>query len=117
MRSELVTAMTINTYNADLNQMNGLVGLVAYVPTSGDLFSVKGGNHKLMESALNQSRRLYETAPSCTQSRQRIQRKQKQITTVISNGETMELLSNEESLGEYDIVILAAPLQQCRIQF
>ena len=117
MRSELVTAMTINTYNADLNEMNGLVGLVAYVPTSGDLFSVKGGNHKLMESALYQSRRLYEAAPSCNRSRQRIERKQKQITTVISDGETMELLSNEESLGKYDIVILAAPLQQCRIQF
>jgi prenylcysteine oxidase/farnesylcysteine lyase len=117
MRSELVTAMTINTYNADLNEMNGLVGLVAYVPTSGELFSVKGGNNKLMESALHQSRRLYETASTCKQSKQRIQRHQKQVTTVISNGETIELLSNEDSLGEYDIVILAAPLQQCRIQF
>ena len=117
MRSELVTAMTINTYNADLNEMNGLVGLVSYVPSSGELFSVKGGNNKLMESALYQSRRLYETAPKCEQSKERIQRQQKQVTTVISNGDTMELLSNEDSLGEFDVVILAAPLQQCRIQF
>ena len=29
----------------------------------------------------------------------------------------MELLSNDESLGEYDIVILAAPLQMSRIKF
>ena len=117
MRSELLTAMTINTYNADLHEMNGLVGLVAYVPTSGELFSVKGGNNKLMESALHQSRRLYETASTCKQSKQRIQRQQQQVTTVISNGDTMELLSNEDSLGDYDIVILAAPLQQCRVQF
>ena len=117
MRSELVTAMTINTYNADLNEMNGLVGLVAYVPSSGELFSVKGGNNKLMESALRQSRRLYETTSTCKQSKQRIQRQQKQVTTVISNGDTMELLSDEVSLGEFDIVILAAPLQQSRVQF
>ena len=117
MRSELVTAMTINTYNADLNEMNGLVGLVSYVPSSGELFSVKGGNNKLIESALHQARRLYETTSTCKHSKQRIHRQQKQITTVISNGDTMELLSNEESLGEFDIVILAAPLQQCRIQF
>jgi prenylcysteine oxidase/farnesylcysteine lyase len=117
MRSELVTAMTINTYNADLNEMNGLVGLVSYVPSSGELFSVKGGNNKLIESAMHQSRRLYETASNCKHSTQRIQWQQKQITTVISNGDTMELLSNEESLGEFDIVILAAPLQQCRVQF
>jgi len=117
MRSELVTAMTINTYNADLNDMNGLVGLVAYVPTSGELFSVKGGNNKLMQSALYQSRILYESASACKESKERIQRKQAKVTAVISNGETMELLSNEDSLGEFDIVILAAPLQQCRIQF
>ncbi len=117
MRSELVTAMTINTYNADLNEMNGLVGLVAYVPSSGELFSVKGGNNKLMESALRQSRRLYETTSTCKQSKQRIQRQQKQVTTVISNGDTMELLTEEGSLGEFDIVILAAPLQQSRVQF
>lgn len=116
MRSELVTAITINTYNADLNAMNGLVGLVAYVPTSGELFSIKGGNNKLMESALHQSRKHYNSS-ICKSSERRIQRKQKIVTTVISNGDAMELLSNEESLGQFDVVILAAPLQMSRIRF
>ncbi len=75
------------------------------------------GNNKLIESALHQARRLYETTTTCKHSKQRIQWQQKQITTVISNGDTMELLSNEDSLDEFDIVILAAPLQQCRILF
>ena len=80
MRSELVTGMTINTYNQDLNEMNGLVGLVSYVPANGgDLFSIKGGNHLLMESALWQAREIYNTS-SCTSistssnNRERIQR-------------------------------------------
>lgn len=118
LRSELVTAMTINTYNKDLNEMNGLVGLVAYIPSSGgELFSIEGGNHKLMESALQQAKKTYDSSSICKSPKERIQRKQKQVTTVISNGDTMELLSGEDSLGHFDVVILAAPLQMCRIQF
>eukprot|EP00970_Alexandrium_tamarense_P010342 scaffold2071_cov190-Alexandrium_tamarense.AAC.34 len=104
LRSELVTAMAINTYNQDLNQLNGR-----------DLFSIEGGNHKLMDSALYQAAKLYES--SKCEPKQRIQRHQKQITAVVSDENSMELLSNEESLGTFDIVILAAPLQQSRIQF
>ncbi len=116
MRSELVTAMTINTYNQDLNQMNGLVGLVAYVPAGGELFSIEGGNHQLMESALYQSRELYD-ASTCKSTQDRIQRHQKTITTVVASENSMELYEDGESLGSFDIVILAAPLQMCRIQF
>jgi len=115
LRSEVVTAMAINTYNQDLNQLNGLVGLVSYVPAGRDLFSIEGGNHKLMDSALYQAAKLYES--SKCEPKQRIQRHQKQITAVVSDENSMELLSNEESLGTFDIVILAAPLQQSRIQF
>ncbi|KAL7459583.1 hypothetical protein ACHAWC_011672 [Mediolabrus comicus] len=116
LRSELVTAMTLNTYNKDLNEMNGLVGLVAYVP-GGEIFSIKGGNHKLMESALQQAKKTYDSSSICKSPKERIQHKQKQVTTVISDGEKMELLSGEDSLGHFDVVILAAPLQMCRIQF
>lgn len=41
----------------------------------------------------------------------------KRVTSVIAKMETMQLFSGEESLGDYDVVILAAPLQQSRISF
>ena len=109
--------MTLNTYNQDLNEMNGLVGLVAYVPVGGELFSIEGGNHQLMESALFQSKEIYNSS-NCTSSQQRIQRQQKKITTVVGSESTMEIFGeNGESLGGYDVVVLAAPLQQSRIHF
>jgi len=124
MRSELVTGMTINTYNQDLNEMNGLVGLVSYVPANGggELFSIEGGNHLLMESALWQAREIYNTSfctsTSPSSNKPRIQRYQKTITTVVAREKYMELYAEGfELLGQFDIVILAAPLQQCRIQF
>ena len=96
--------------------MNGLAGLVAYVPAREKLFSVRGGNHQLIDSALFQSKGIYESS-TCQSSQHRIQRHQKQITTVIASEKSMELYAKQESLGKFDIVILAAPLQQCQIQF
>lgn len=101
------------------------MGLVAYVSVGGDLFSVQGGNYKLMESALRQAKNIYDSSPCRTYSLSspQIQRYQKQITTVISHDNTMELFGlgansqQESSLGEFDIVILAAPLQQSRVKF
>lgn len=116
VESELVSAITLNTYNQDLNQMNGLVGLVAYVPAGGEIFSIQGGNYQLMESALYQSKEIYDSS-SCKSSPQRIQRHQKKITTVVASENSIELYEDQESLGIYDVVILAAPLQQSRIKF
>jgi prenylcysteine oxidase/farnesylcysteine lyase len=118
MRAELLSAMTINTYNQDLNQMNGLVGLAAYISAVGAVFSIQGGNHQLMESALHQAHELYDSS-SCnsTSSKVRIQRHQKLITSVVASENSIELFEGTESLGGYDIVILATPLQQCRTQF
>ena len=118
LRSELVTGMTINTYNQDLNEMNGLVGLVAYVPAGGELFSIKGGNHLLMESALWQAKQIYDLS-NCksSENQQRIQMHQRKISTVVASESSLELYEGTESLGKFDVVILAAPLQQAQIQF
>lgn len=118
LRSELVTGMTINTYNQDLNEMNGLVGLVAYVPAGGELFCIKGGNHQLMESALWQAKKIYDSS-NCksSENQQRIQMHQRKISTVVASESSLELYEGTESLGKFDVVILAAPLQQARIQF
>jgi hypothetical protein len=121
LRSELLSGVTLNTYNQDLNQMNGLVGLVSYVPVGNELFQVKGGNHRLMVSALRQAQLSYEMSSSCTSvgnsSRRRIHRQRGRITTVVSSDDSMELFEDDKSLGKFNIVILAAPLQQCRINF
>ena len=79
------------------------------------MFSVEGGNYKLMNSAIKQAKKMYHNS-NCTPS-SRVQRRQKTITTIISSEESIELLSHDESLGAFDIVILAAPLQMCRIKF
>ncbi len=117
MRAELLSAMAINTYNQDLNQMNGLVGLAAYISAVGEVFSIEGGNHQLMESALHQAKAFYHASTCSSPSRVRIQRLQKTITTVVASENSMELFEGTESLGNFDIVILAAPLQHCRIVF
>lgn len=116
IRAELLTAMTLNTYNQDLNQMNGLVGLAAYISAVGEVFSIEGGNYQLMESALHQANQIYDTS-SCSSPGRRVQRIQKLITTVVASENSMELFEGTVSLGNFDIVILAAPLQHCRIQF
>lgn len=80
------------------------------------MFSVEGGNYKLMNSAIKQAHNMYEIS-NCKATSDKVQRHQKTVTTVISSEESMQLLSEDGSLGEFDIVILAAPLQMCRIKF
>lgn len=116
MRAELLTAMTLNTYNQDLKQMNGLVGLAAYISVVGEVFSIEGGNHQLLGSAMHQAKMIYDTS-TCPSSQSRIQWHQNTITTVVASENSMEIFEGTESLGEYDVIILATPLQQCRIQF
>ena len=128
LRSELLTGITLNTYNQDLNQMNGLAGLVSYVPAGGRVFSVGGGNHRLMESALRQARWTYGNS-SCggPPPSRRVVRRRGVVTTVVAGETSMELFEDDDrddaaagakrSLGRYDVVILAAPMQMCRVRF
>ena len=46
-----------------------------------------------------------------------IQHIRKRVTTVIGNLEGMEVFFNMESLSQFDVVILAAPIQQSWIAF
>ena len=54
--------MTLNTYNQGLNEMNGLMGLVAFVLSGGKLFRTKEGNYQLMKSALSQANEIYDAS-------------------------------------------------------
>ena len=99
--------------------MNGLSGLVSFVPTKGSLFSVEGGNYRLVESGLNQARATRrQKCIDRSEHEQQVRHIAREVTAVIGDLDTgMELFSGEESQGCYDLVILAAPLQHCNIDF
>ena len=119
IRNELLSAVTINTYNQEVTRMNGLSGLVSFVPTKGELFSVKGGNYKLVESALNQARtRRKLQCGDGSKHEQQVRHLEREVTAVVGDlDQGMEVFSGEESQGHYDLVILAVPLQHCNIDF
>ena len=119
IRNELLSAVTINTYNQEVTRMNGLSGLVSFVPTKGELFSVEGGNYKLIESALNQARtRRKQQCRDRSMYEQQVRHVASEVTAVVGDlDQGMEIFSGEKSQGRYDVVILAAPLQHCNIDF
>lgn len=118
IRTELLSAATINNYNQPTNRMNGLSGLVSFIPTKGKLFSVEGGNYQLIGSALRQAQSIRSSACKGQDGRQKINHIAREVTTVIGDLETgMELFSGGESLGNYEVVILASPLQHSGIDF
>mmetsp|Transcript_12999 Transcript_12999/g.28112 ORF Transcript_12999/g.28112 Transcript_12999/m.28112 type:complete len:607 (-) Transcript_12999:27-1847(-) len=118
IRTELLSAASINNYNQATNQMNGLSGLVSFIPTKGKLFGVEGGNYQLIGSALKQAQSTRSSECKEKGNKKNIKHVAKEVTTVIGDLETgMELFSGEESLGNYDVVILAAPLQHCGTDF
>jgi len=86
------------------------------VPTASKIFAVCEGNGMIPISAFSQAKKVLKNR--CNGSKRKIEHIAKRVTTVIANADGMlELRSGDESHGEYDIVILAAPLQQCRISF
>jgi len=123
LRDELLTAVNLCNYNQENSNLNGLVGLISFVPTKGQLFSIAGGNNKLIKSAFQQAQLTF--SQTCQDDKNKnqsndqniLQHVQKQITTVISDTEKFELWSGQELMGNFDVIILAAPIQQCQISF
>ena len=132
-----LTGITLNAYNQDLNQMNGFVGLMSYVPAGENVFGVRGGNHRLMESALRQARWTYGNS-TCggPTPRRRVRRRRSIVATVVASEHSMELFEDDDddgddaaaaaaaagpkkkrSLGECDVVVLAAPMQMSQVRF
>lgn len=131
LRKELLTAINLCNYNQLNSQLNGLVGLVSFVPSSGELFSVLGGNKQLTYSAFQQAKTRRAGDSHCLKDLKQkdghdvYKHVQRKVTTIVSDSEKFELWSegdkdgNKEKihLGDFDVVILACPLQQSRIQF
>jgi len=117
-RKELLTAMNLCNNNQPNSQMNGFSGFTNYMSTTGQIFSIEGGNYHLIQSAFRQAQAQYNRT-SCMSSagKEIIRHVQKKVTSVISGPKQMELWSGKEELGKFDIVIVAAPLQFSQISF
>mmetsp|Transcript_14751 Transcript_14751/g.21967 ORF Transcript_14751/g.21967 Transcript_14751/m.21967 type:complete len:606 (-) Transcript_14751:118-1935(-) len=119
LREELLTAMNI-CYSNQLNpEMNGLSGLINLMSLTGETFSINGGNQQLISSAFMQAQKQYESIVNTdnNENLSRIRHVQAQITTVVSDMNSMGLWSEQRNMGKFDIVILAAPLQNSQISF
>ena len=102
----------------------GLAGLVNFVASKGDLFAIKGGNHRLIQSAFKQAKQNYNRKCSkrdgAMQEDEKVTHVSKRVKTVVSDFETkgIELFdTNGKKLGKYDLVIIATPLQFSDISF
>jgi prenylcysteine oxidase / farnesylcysteine lyase len=123
LRREFLEAMNLVNYNQNNQQVNAVVGFGSFSAAFGGLFAVEGGNVQLIASAFRQANRQRER--SCGGTSSEIQQVPKRVTTVIAStpyGDSVpasqfELFAKEESLGVFDIVVVAAPLQQARVKF
>jgi prenylcysteine oxidase/farnesylcysteine lyase len=114
LRSELLTVMNLVNYNQDTSQVNGFVGLGSFLAESSGMFSVKGGNYQIVQSAVRQA--VANRDSSCLR-KGTVKVEPERITTVVGSLEGLAIFAGEKNLGTFDIVILAAPLQQSRVNF
>jgi hypothetical protein len=114
LRNELLAASNLVNYNQDNAHVPALVGLGSFAAAAGGLFSVKGGNYQIIRSAVDQGRSIRD---SKCERKGTLHVEQKRITIVIGSLEGLTLFSQDEDLGMYDIVILAAPLSMTQIEF
>jgi len=141
LRGELLTAINLVNYNQDNSQVNGIVGMGSFAASSGGLFSIRGGNVKILKSALQQAyyviqnqrerkEKEREDSQVCADSMSSLEEVQKRISTVLWNSEehifqlyAQDTKNENDSqvhvslVGEYDIVILATAMQHSRIEF
>jgi len=115
LRQELLTAINLVNYNQDNSQVNGIVGLGSFAAALGGLFKVKGGNYQIIRSAFQQAVRNRDSF--CPDRPGTVTQVAERVTTVIGNLDGLTLFAGDRELGVYDIVVLAAPLQQSQIQF
>ena len=115
LRSELLEAMNLVNYNQGNDQVNGLVGLASFAVTAGGVFSIQGGNYKILQSAIRQTRE--DRLKYCGDNRHGFNVVNARVTTVVKETEGFLLFSGEEMLGRFDDVVLAAPLQLSKINF
>jgi hypothetical protein len=116
LRAELLSAINLVNYNQDTSQVNGISGIGSFAATKGGLYSIVGGNAKLISSAYEQAQRTQQT--KCG-GKNVIHQEPLRIATVVGKGiHGFELYSRSGKIvGEFDVVIVAAPLPMANIDF
>lgn len=94
-RNEFLTAVNLVNYNQNVDQVNALVGLGSFAASTGELFSVHGGNYQLIPSAIKQANQIREKR-LC----EPVKQIEKRITTVVGSLDGFQLYSGEEWLGK-----------------
>ena len=115
LRSELLTAINLVNYNQDNSQVNALVGMGSFALLQSPTFSVVGGNYQIIKAALEQATQMREKWCGRRETAKLVE---KRVTTVIGSLKGFTIYAGDELLGDdFDILILAAPLQQSNIRF
>lgn len=116
LQRELLSATNLVNYNQDCSQVNALTGLASFSVVSAETFSIAGGNVKLISTAWDQA--LQRRRNQCPGGDDSIRHDFRAISTVIGSLEGFEFYGEDSSsIGDFDIVILAAPISMARINF
>lgn len=117
LRSELLESLMLVNFNQDNSQINAVTGLGSFSSTShSKLHSIVGGNAQLISSAFDQAKSNRET--KCRDKPNVVSHSQQQIETVVGSLDGFEVYAADGSMvGEYDIMVLAAPLSMARVEF
>jgi hypothetical protein len=107
LTDEFVYAANRVSYNQDSDEFNALAGLVSLIPAvTGNLFRIEGGNQLLVEAMLRSAPGLQiVTSTEVTSVREKME------------GGVYKLFARQAPLGDFDAVVLAAPLGHARISF
>ena len=112
LRKEICESININNYNQNNGRLNGLAGLVSFLPSQGSVYSVLGGNGQLISSAFQHANVTHFA--SCNKT---IQHVESAVTSVMVSDDGVELQIGAGWSTQFDVVILAAPLQQSQIHW
>ena len=112
LRKEICESININNYNQNNGRLNGLAGLVSFLPSQGSVYSVLGGNDQLLSSAFQQANNTHFRGCNST-----VRHTESAVASVVVSGDSIELMTDKGSIEHFDIVVLAAPLQQSQIQW
>ena len=135
LRTELLDSINLVNYNQPIDKVNGISGIGSFAASKGgteSLFSIVGGNSKLIQSAYEQSYDNYKSKchGNSNDNKDVITHERIRIDTVVSkgiggfdlygksrDGNNSTSSSSSIFVGTYDIVILAVPISMCNIEF
>ena len=117
LREELLPSINLVNYNQDNAEINALAGLASFSVASVKSYGIIGGNVQVVHSAFDQAKTKQQT--EChPKPKDVVTHSHQRVSTVVGSLQGFELYAEDGSvIGDYDIVILAAPLSMARVEF